>query len=104
MASYQKMANTSSITLNGTTPAAAALATKPQVSSTYRVLNTHTAVIFVNFGTSGSVTAAATDFPVPAGETVDIDVGAGVTHAAVVSSNASTALVYFTPVYVQARF
>ena len=103
MSIFTPCGNNATLTLNGTTSASGAL-TVPSAEggACYAVLNADTAVCFIRFGTSG-LTAVATDFPLPPGVLVGIDVGTGKTHAAVVAPAAATGKVYITPIRADSR-
>ncbi len=105
MTVISKAATGTDITLTGGTPVVGAVNKPASAASTaYAVCNADTTIAFIRFGTSVSVTAAATDIPLPPGQLVFIDPGAGITHAAAVSGGAGTGHVYICPVYLQGRF
>jgi hypothetical protein len=104
MTIFNPAGNNRALTLNGTTSVSGALTVPTGAGGhCYAVSNTDTAsVAFIRFGASG-LTAVATDFPVPAGQTLGIEAGAGSTHVAVVAPGAATGIVYVTPIRADSR-
>jgi hypothetical protein len=84
-----------SVSISATTTSARAALNRDNVSGQVRIYNAGTATAFVTFGDS-SVTALATDMPVPSGmvEVVSVEAGSGLHAAAITASG--TATVYFT--------
>ena len=84
-----------SASISATTSSARVALNTSYVTMQVRIYNAGTATAFVTFGDS-SVTALATDMPVPSGmvEVVTVEVG-GVPYAAAITAS-GTATVYFT--------
>lgn len=77
-----------------TSSASAAITGVPRGTSTVRIVNSGTVVVFLKFGTSG-VTAAVTDMPMLGGTVETFQIRNDITHVAAITSS-GTATVYIT--------
>jgi hypothetical protein len=93
MAEAFKPANFTAASISATTSTGSvALNRGGLMNSACRVYNAGSATVFLNFGVS-DVTAATTNYPLPAGAIEVLDIGAATYAAAITSSG--TATVYF---------
>ena len=84
MKPFTPSANTSSVTITGTTASVAITKPATGASGTVRLHNGDTALCYIAFGTSTVEAAVATSHPIPAGGVQDFDIGGAVTHVAVI--------------------